>query len=395
MVRRILFGLVVLGVALAAGWALWPRPLPAETATIERRAIEVSIEDEGLSRIRDIFTVSAPITGKLLRLGLEPGDPVSEGQTVASIQPTQPALLDARARAVAEANVSAAQSAVDEALAQQQQAEAQLDFAQKALKRAEALAGQGIVPEQIYQKALLDLSLAQTGLNAARASLVVRQRQLESASAALIEGQGTAEACDCVEVKSPASGEVLTVMTKSEQVALAGTPLLQLGDPANLEIAVDLLSRDAVAVSPGDPASVESWGGPPLGAVVDRIAPAAVTKVSALGIEEQRVTVLLRLTGSDADRRRLGHGFRVVARIRIWRGENLVAVPMAALFRQGEQWAVFVARDGVAHLRTLTIGHQNADYAEVTAGLEPGEQVILHPGDRIADGVAIAPGGRA
>jgi HlyD family secretion protein len=392
MIRRILIGVVALLVVAAAAWALWPRPLAVETATIGRGAIDVTVEDEGISRIRDVFTVSAPISGKLMRLDLQPGDTVTAGQTVvATIEPTEPGLLDVRSRAIAESNVSAAQSGVDQAAAQLQQAQAQLDFAQNELKRSESLAGRGIIPEQAYQRSALNVSVAQTGLDAVKASLVVRQRELESARAALIQGQGGGDPNGIV-VHAPASGDVLAIMTQSEQVVAAGTPLLTVGDPSNLEVAVDLLSRDAVAVDPGDPATIENWGGPTLKAVVERVNPAAVTKVSALGIEEQRVTVVLKVVDGGPERARLGHGFRVVARIVVWHGDSLVVVPMGALFRQGQDWAVFTVDKGVAHLRKILLGHQNTNAAEVESGLEPGEVVVLHPGDRVSDGTSVTVG---
>ena len=390
MIQRILVGVVALVIAAAAVWALWPRPLAVETAEIGRHAIDVTVEDEGISRIRDVFTVSAPTGGKLLRLVLEPGDRVAANDTVvATLQPTEPGLLDARSRAVAQSNVSAAQSAVDQAQAQVRQAEAQLDYAAAAQMRAQSLAGQGIVTQQGYQKAVLDVSVAQTSVDAAKATLVVRQRELDSARASLIEGKPTSCDDNCIEIHAPITGKVLSVLTTSEQVVAAGTPLLTVGDPANLEIAVDLLSRDAVAVQPGDPATIESWGGPNLKAVVERVNPAAVTKVSALGIEEQRVTVVLKLLENPDGATRLGHDFRVVARIVVWHGDNLVAVPMGALFRQGDDWAVFVVDQGIAHLRKIALAHQNTNFAEVQSGLQEGDTVILHPGDRVSEGTSV------
>lgn len=394
MLRRLLLIATLVLLAGAAAWALWPRPLSVETATIARRAIAVTVEDEGTSRIKDVFTVSAPIGGRLMRLDLHPGDNVLANETVvASLRPAAPALLDARARAIAQSTIAAAQSAVDLAKAQLQQGEAQLAFAQDQLARSESLAERGIIPEQALQKANLDLSVAKTGVESARAGLVVRQRELDSAEAALIEGEtGAAQAggdC-CIDVRAPASGKVLRVLVESEQVVAPGTPLVELGDPGDLDIVVDLLSRDAVQVEPGAPATIEGWGGPPLRARVARIDPAAVTRVSALGIEEQRVRVVLDLLDPPADRARLGHGFRIVARIVLWQGEDLVAVPMGALFRQGSDWAAFTVSDGKAHLRKLQLGHQNTDYAEILSGLEPGEEVILHPSDQVAEGVAVA-----
>jgi HlyD family secretion protein len=190
-------------------------------------------------------------------------------------------------------------------------------------------------------------------------------------------------------VVAPASGRILRVLTESEQVVAAGTPLVEIGDPGDIEIVVELLSADAVRVEEGAPAVVEGWGGPSLPARVARIEPSASTRVSALGIEEQRVTAILALEGEPSDSAELGHGYRVTARISVWRGGALPAVPVGALFRSGEEWAVFRVEDGRASLAPIEIGHRNADWAELRSGLEPGDTVILHPSDLIAEGARV------
>lgn len=394
MLRRIIWIIVALAVAGAAAWALWPRPVEVETATVERRTLQIAVEEEGTSRIREVFTISAPVAGTLNRMTLHAGDPVVAGETmVASIRPAGPGLLDERSRRVAEAAVQAARAGVALAEAQLGQAETQLQFLEGELQRSTALAERGLIPERAFEKATLDVSVARTEVETARANLLVRQRELESAEASLIEGNGStadSEAC-CVEVLAPITGRIMRVMTESEQAVQPGTPLMEIGDQTDLEIVVDLLSRDAVRVEPGAPATIDGWGGPTLSAEVRRIDPAAVTKVSALGIEEQRTTVVLRLLDPPEIWARLGHGYRVVARILLWEGRDLVTVPMSAVFRQGEDWAVFVATGGRAELRTVELGERNADHAEVRAGLAEGETVIIHPGDTITDGTSISP----
>ncbi len=388
MMRRIILLLVSVAVIAALAWALWPKPLVVEVAAIERRSIEVKIEDEGKSRIREVYTVSAPIAGKLLRLNLHAGDDVVADQTiVASIKPVEPGLLDARARKIAEAGIEAAKAGVDLAAAQLAQAEAQLSFLDSELVRATALVRRGTISQRAFEKATLDVAVGKASVESARANLQVRQRELESARAALIEGSATSETnvC-CVDVRAPVSGRVLRVATESEQVVQAGTLLIEIGDPADLEVVADLLSRDAVLLKPGAAATIEGWGGPALKAEVARIDPAAVTKISALGIEEQRVSVVLKLLDPPAERQRLGHGFRVVVSIELWRGDNLTAAPMGALFRQEADWAVFTVRNGIAHLRKVELGQRNTDFAEVKSGLEPGDVVILHPSDQVKDG---------
>jgi HlyD family secretion protein len=240
----------------------------------------------------------------------------------------------------------------------------------------------------------LDVATGETAVSSALATLEVRRRELESAKAQLIQpGEGGARGGECcIEVRAPVSGRVLKIIAESEQVVAAGSPLVEIGDPSDLEIAVDLLSRDAVRVEPGATARIESWGGEgSLAAKVRRVEPTGYTKVSALGIEEQRVRVVLDLVDRPEAWRRLGHTFRVVARIIVWRGEGVVQVPIGALFRSGESWAVFVIADGRARLRALEIGERNQRYARVAAGLGEGEAVILHPGEAVRDGVRVEP----
>lgn len=387
MLRRIITIVAIAAVLGALAWALWPKPIAVETAVIGRQTIEVDVEEEGKSRIRDVYVVSAPISGEVLRLNLHAGDEVVARQTiVASIKPPSPALLDARARKMAETAVDAAKAAVELAQAQLEQARAQLVFAVDELYRATALDRKGTISKRVYEQAVLAAAVAKTEVARANANLLVQQRNLQSAQAALIEGEGGGGNACCVDVRAPINGRVLRVLSESERVVQAGTPLIELGDPGDLEVIVDLLSRDAVGIGPGAEALIEGWGGPPIKAVVDRIDPAAVTKVSALGIEEQRVTTVLKLAEPPANWERLGHDFRVTASIVTWRGENMVAVPMGALFRRGADWAVFTAKDGAAKLQMVELGQRNSDAAEVKGGLAEGDTVILHPSDEVQDG---------
>ena len=394
MVRRIVLAVLVLAVIGGFVWAFWPRPVPVETAVIGRHTIEVDIEEEGKSRIRDIFTVSAPIAGQMARLNLHSGDEVIRNETVvASIRPVAPALLDARSRRIAEAARDAAAAAVDLASAQLTQAEAQHDFAKAEAERAEVLIRRESISERAYEKARLDVLAAEAAVESARASLLVRERELESANAALMEGDaGAGDSRCCVEVLAPASGRILRVLTESEQVVGSGTPLVEIGDPTDIEIVVELLSADAVRVKQGAAATVQGWGGEVLTARVERVDPSAFTRVSALGIEEQRVTVILALEGGPELWQDLGDGCRVIARITLWRGEDLVAIPVGALFRDGADWATFRLEEGRAVVRKIELGQRNTEYAEVRAGLEPGDTVILHPSDRVETGVRVIAG---
>ena len=390
--RRLVPGAVLLCLIGALVWAFLPRPVEVDVASIAPRTLEIDVEEEGEARIREVFTVSATITGKLQRISLHAGDSVTEGETiVALIGPAAPVLLDSRARAVAEAAAAAAQAAMDLARAQLDQAEAIHEFMTTEANRAVALFAKGAISQRAIDDAKREQRTAQAAVSSALANVAVREKELESMLAVLRPDKaGEAGRC-CVEVLAPASGRVLRVLTESEQVVQPGTPLLEIGDPGNMEIMVELLSRDAVRVRTGAAATVTGWGGAAIPAVVERVEPSAVTKVSALGIDEQRVKVILALTGPRDQWRQLGHGFRVVTRITLWRGDEVLTIPVGALFRDATDWATYVVRDGRARVQVITLGERNEIAAQVLDGLQPGDQVILHPGDLVADGVSVTP----
>ena len=348
------------------------------------------MDEEGEDRIREVFTVSATIAGRLQRISLRAGDDVQEGKTVvAAIGPAAPVLLDSRSRAVAEATAAAASAATELARAQLAQSEATLEFMTSEANRATALFLKGAISERSYDSARRELKTAEATVNSAKANLSVREKEAQSALAVLNQDRASdADRC-CVELVAPASGRVLRVLTESAQVVQPGTPILEIGDPGNMEIVVDLLSQDAVQVREGAEAQVGGWGGPDLSAVVERIEPAAVTRVSALGIDEQRVTVILRLTGTPEPMAGLGHGFRVTARIVVWKEDAVLTIPVGALFRDGPDWATYVLREGRARLQRLTLGARNDQLAEVIEGLSAGDQVILRPSDLVMDDVAV------
>lgn len=399
--RRIIAVLAGLGVVALIVWALWPQPVPIDLAPIGAGPLEVTVEDEGMTRIREVYTVSAPIGGKVLRSPLEVGDTVQADKTVvAAIEPTDPELLDVRSQRVNEAAVQAAQAAVDLAEAQLRQTEAQLKFAQSDLRRAEELASRNTISARALEKAKLDVTSAEAAVASAKATLEVRKRELESAKARLIQpgevNPNVGSPFCCIQVRSPVDGRALKIITESEQVVQAGAPLIDIGDPRDLEIVVDFLSRDAVRIPPGAPARIESWGGDKiLDAKVRRIEPTAFTKVSALGIEEQRVKVIIDFTGPPSEWKQLGHGYRIIARVVVWHGDDVLQVPLGALFRESDNWAVFVVQDGRAQRRLIKIGYRNLHAAQVIDGLKAGEQVVLHPSDRVHDGVSVVPRGPA
>lgn len=389
--RRLILAIAVLALLAGVVWAFLPRPVEVEVASIAPRTIQVIVAEEGEARIREVFTISATIGGKLRRIDLHAGDPVFAQKTVvAVIGPAAPALLDARARSVAEATRSAARSAVDLAVAQMAQAEAALEFKAAEAVRSRALFERSAISQRVLDTATLEQRTAQAAFDSAKANLAVRQRELESTEAVLGTGDPYgAEAC-CLDIIAPVSGRVLRVLTENEQVVLPGTPIMEIGNPGNLEVTVDLLSRDAVRVRVGSDAQITGWGGASIAARVERIEPSARTRVSALGIDEQRVRVILNLRGDPADWRLLGNGFRVIAQINLWEGDGVLSVPVGALFRDGSDWATYVVQDGRAQLQIITLGERNESFAQVLSGVKAGDQVILHPSDRVADGAAVS-----
>jgi HlyD family secretion protein len=398
--RRILAAMAVAGLAALLWLAFRPQPVPVDLATVARGPLEVTVEAEGVTRIRQIYQVSAPLAGYTARSPVEVGDPVTAFETVvAAIAPATPAFLDARAREEAEAAVTEGEAALRAAEARVAQRVSDLDYATAQHDRAAALAGRGVIPQSSLDDAALRLRVAETALDAARSEREMAEATLARARAALIgplssESPGADDAC-CVEITAPASGHVLSIVNRSARLVQPGEPLLEIGEPGDLEIEVDLLSSDAVRIAPGAAAYVERWGGPPLAARVRRIDPAAFTKVSALGIEEQRVRVYLDFVDQGSELGSLGDSFRVYVRIVEWRGDNVLQVPISSLFRTGDLWTVFRAIDGRARLTSVEIGRRNAEAAEVMEGLADGDRIVTYPGDRVVDGATLLDRGMA
>ncbi|MHA6266538.1 HlyD family efflux transporter periplasmic adaptor subunit [uncultured Aliiroseovarius sp.] len=393
--KTMLAGAAVVVLAGFAYLAAKPEPVPVDIHTITAGPIEVTVNAEGQTRVRDVYEMSAPVSGQLARSPVTIGDTVIAGETiVARIAPGDPAFLDDRTRAQAEAAVAQAKAAVAVAQAQIAISEADLAHAQTILNRLHDLHARGTIPKAQLDDAELGVDVAVAQLDSAHAALEMRLAELAAQQATLIEPSARAdaaaasEAC-CVELAAPVSGTVLSVASTSARPVLPGAPILSIGETDDLEIVAEILSTDAVRLVPGAAAYVERWGGAgDLKAQVRVIEPAGFTKLSALGIEEQRVRVILDLVSDQAARPSLGHGFRTFLRIVEWQGEG-VRVPLSALFRDGESWAVFVIEDDHAVLRNVEIGHRNSDVAEVASGLSEGEQVVTHPGDRVGDGVLV------
>ena len=384
----LLFGLVI---------ALRPAPVQVDLTTVTHGPLRVTVDEEGKARVKEVFVVSAPVSGKLRRSPFDPGDRVVKDETViAVIEPAAPIFLDVRTRKEAEAQVAAAEAAVGLAAAEVRQAESELAWATSELQRAEALARSRTVPERTLERARLELDKQRASLARANANLEVRRSELATANAHLIgperaTGAPSVPSQCCVEVRAPQSGQVLRELQESERVVLAGSPLFEIGNAADLDVVVELLSSDAVRVSPGAEATIESAGlEASIRARVRLIEPAGFTKISALGIEEQRVRVFLNLESPAEAWKRLGHNYRVYARITVWSSLDALRVPLSALFRRGNGWAVYRMEGGKAALAIVDIGHRNSDFAEVLSGLNPQDVIVLHPGDRIVAGTRIS-----
>ncbi len=379
---------VIVLIALA-----WPKTVQVDMATAVVGPMAVTIAEEGETRIRDVYQVSAPVAGRLLRVEVEPGDQVIAGETIVAVmEPGDPTILDERTRAQAEAQVKAATAAKASAAEEVERLRAEVKFATRDHARIKTLRHKGTVSQRTLDQAELELDARRAALRTALAVLDMRDYELATAKAALIGPEGEGGAQGNYPIKAPVSGAVLHVLQESETVLAAGTPIAAFGDPRDLEIVVDVLSADAVRIREGAPVIITDWGGDAsLEGRVTRVEPFGVTKVSALGIEEQRVNIVIALNGDFTQWERLGHGFRVTVNVVIWQRDDALQVPLGALFRDHNEWAVMAVRKGKARLTKLSIGQLNREVGEVLSGLEAGDQVVLHPGPQVSDGVRVGP----
>ncbi len=389
--KRIIFGTIGALVVFAIVWAYLPKPVPVELGTVRRAPFESSVSEAGRTRVKDRYTVSAAVGGTVQRIALRAGDAVARGPVLARIVSLDPPLLDARTRAQAQARVRAAEAGREQATTQVERARTLLEFARGETVRQRELAQSGSATTRAVEVAEVEERSRAKELSSAQAAREVAAWELDNARAALrrlqVPGPGPQASGESIEIRAPVAGTVLRVMQESEGPVLSGAPLLEVGDLSALEVLVELLTQDAVRVARGAEVAIERWGGgDPLSGHVRRVEPSAVTKLSALGVEEQRVNVLVDLDDAPAVRA-LGDGFRVEARITLFRAPEVLQVPGSALFRSGDSWAVFVADGERARLRLVTLGHRNDEAAEVISGLSEGDRVLLHPGDAVRDGV--------
>lgn len=386
--KRLVLILSLLSVAVFAAVALRPRPVPVEAARAARGPLLVTVDEEGETRVRNRYVLAAPVAGRLERIALDEGDAVAAGQVVARLDP---APLDPRGREQAEARLAAAQAATREAGARVAHERTALAEARRRLARAERLAAEKVIPAEELDAARTAARAAESDLEAASAHARAAAWDVESARAALLTSRpGGPAGGKAVELRSPVAGSVLRVCQECETVVPAGAELIELGDPLDLEAVVDVLSSDAVKIRPGAPMRLDpgAEGGGELRARVRVIEPSGFTKVSPLGVEEQRVNVVGELVDPPG---RLGDRYRVEARIVVWEGTDVLKVPAGALFRGPAGWAVFTVEEGRARLRDVQVGHRNPDEAEILGGLKEGETVIVHPGDAVEAGARVKP----
>jgi HlyD family secretion protein len=389
LVKRIVYfalGALFVG-AIVAAWM--PKPLPAEAAPASRGPMRVTVDEDGQARVKDRYVVSAPLAGSLARIELDPGDTVKQGQVLARIAPVAPALLDVRARGSAEARLAQALASQKQSQVQIERAQTNFQQAKGELERSKQLFEKGAGSRQALEQSELSDRRTAAELDSQKFAARVADFEVEMARATLVRLPGSRETGTQLEVPSPVGGRVLKVMHKSEGVVQPGNQLLEVGDPAALEVVVDVLTSDAARIPAGAPVTLDRWGGEPVEGRVRRVEPSAFTRLSALGVEEQRVNVLIDLTSPREKWAALGDGYRVEAHIVVWQASDVVRVPASAVFRDEKGWSLFRIIDGKARLTPVELGQRTTREVQVTKGLAGGEKVIVHPGDKIADGVRV------
>jgi len=379
--KRLIAGVVI--VLAIVAMAMWPESIEVNAAKVERGPLQVTLDEDGETRIRDKFVLSAPVAGRLQRIELEPGDTVTKGKTVVARLTTADApLLDPRTRSELAAAVEAARAAVGQTRADFERSTAELARARQTLQRQQELMKAGAIAADALDAAETSVATAEEARKAAEFAVSRSEYELQLARARLSAPEPAGRA---VEVVAPVSGVILKRLRESESIVPAGEPLVEIGEPGRIEIVADFLSTDAVRIQPGAPVLIEGWGGSdPLEGRVRRIEPAGFMKVSALGVEEQRVNVVIDFKETAAATR-LGDGYRVEVRVIVWREEDVVKVPVGALFRRGNDWASFLIDGEQVRLLMVQLGQRNDEEAQVIKGLSAGQTVVLHPPDTLTD----------
>ncbi len=389
-IRKILTVLLISGIVGAAVYfSFAPRPVLVETVAVSRGPLQATIVEEGKTRVVDRYGVSAPVAGTLSRMSFDVGDEVRAGTVLARLHPLRSATLDGRSRAQAGADLAVAEAALAKAEDDVETARADVRYWEVELPRARRGVEAGVIAAERLDHALADERKSQAVLSAAEQQIEVAQSKVEAARVALqySEGRASSGSAEIVTVRSPVSGRILKVHQENEAVVQASQLLLELADPGGLEVEVEVLSSDAVRIEAGMRVLLERWGGPqPLEAVVRLVEPVAFTKISALGVEEQRVLAIVDIASPKEEWKNLGDRYRVEARFVTWEGQNVLQVPSSALFRSQKGWAVFLVDGPTAKLRPVTIGMRGGFADEIVAGVSAGEIVINHPSDAVTDG---------
>ena len=394
LTRRLIFWAVpAAAVVIGLAFAFRPQPLPVDLVAVEQGDMVVTVAEEGVARIKDVFVVSAPVRGRALRIEIREGDDVIAEETiVAEIEPIDPDFLDIRSEAEARAAVDIAQAALTHARAQLSQAQAELRFATAERDRITLLRRSGTVSVRALEDANRIYETRNAAVKTQFAAVAMRASELDAAQIRLQRPtqSATTARCPCIPIRAPVSGKALRILHESEGVVAAGQPLLEIGNPRELEIVADFLSSDAVRIENGQRVIIDAWGGQDtLSGIVVRVEPYGFTKVSALGIEEQRVNVVIDLTDPPARWTRLGHGFRTDVRVVLWEDQDVTKIPLTSLFRNDGDWHVFVEEDGRAVSRSVEIGHRTDLEAQITSGLTAGDKVVRYPTDFLFDGARI------
>jgi HlyD family secretion protein len=391
--RIIIYGIAAV-IVLVIGYGFMPNPIVVETAVARRGNMRVTIEEEGMTRVIDRFIISAPVAGFALRIGLDIGDTVSKGDRITELEPLRSNVLDPRSRAEAQARVAAAEASLLAAKENSRAANASADFAKKEFERISQLFKDSLVTQEKLDMAEADLHRTDAALHSSEFAIDVARNEKEAALTALkySAAQEPSSFTEKVLIKAPVSGRVLKIHHESEGIVRESEALIEIGDPRALEVQVDVLSADAVRLRPGIPVLLERWGGDKaLQGRVRSIEPAGFTKISALGVEEQRVLVICDIISPPVEWTQLGDGYRVEASFIIWEDENVLQIPSSALFRTGSGWSVFVMDNKTAQLRAVQTGYRNGLNAQIVSGLSEGEIVIPHPDNSIKNGSRVRP----
>jgi HlyD family secretion protein len=387
--RRIIISSLGVAALSALVYGFWPKPVLVDAAKATRGPFRVTIEEEGKTRVIDRFIVSAPVAGFIRRVELKAGSAVKRGDPLFILEPLRSSVLDSRSRAEAQSSAATAQASVKAAEERERSAKIDADYTADRLVRFKRLLDSGSVAKAQFDQIEAQAKQAQAFYLAARAATNMARSELKKAESVLAHSAASPRRDDQekVVVPSPKAGHILKLYRESEGAVAMGEPIIEIGDPKDIEVRVELLSADAVKIRPGMPVSFERWGGEAtLTGIVRTIEPSGFTKISSLGVEEQRVLVIADITSDPETRPRLGDGYRIEAAFIVWEGQDVLQIPASALFRVGDKWAVFKVDNNRARTQMVDVGQRNGLRAEILSGISEGELVLAQPDDAIKDG---------